>query len=191
MHTELPCVGVVLAGGQSRRMGRDKALLTWQGQSLLARQMACLHAAGADDVVVSGERPEQGGIADVAPGTGPVGGLVSVMQHVQQDAQLLVVPVDMPCLGADLLQRLRRELAQAACVAFVDKVLPMRLRGDAAARDVLQRIAQTPQPRQRSLRALQQRLDCARLALSPAESGQLLDCNTPSAWKEANECGYS
>jgi CTP:molybdopterin cytidylyltransferase MocA len=57
-------IGVVLAGGLSSRMGRDKALLLWQGRPLIERQIAVLHEAGVDSVHISGERPDYQGVAD-------------------------------------------------------------------------------------------------------------------------------
>ncbi len=45
---------VILAGGKSSRMGRDKAWLEFDGQSLLARQIACVRRAGASEVFISG-----------------------------------------------------------------------------------------------------------------------------------------
>jgi molybdenum cofactor cytidylyltransferase len=45
-------VALLLAAGESRRMGRSKALLPWQGTTLLAHQIASLRQGGADRVVV-------------------------------------------------------------------------------------------------------------------------------------------
>jgi molybdopterin-guanine dinucleotide biosynthesis protein A len=39
--------GIVLAGGLSSRMGRDKALLPWQGRTLLEHMRGLLMQAGA------------------------------------------------------------------------------------------------------------------------------------------------
>jgi len=45
-------VAILLAAGESRRMGQPKALLPWQGVSLLEHQIAALRSAGVDNVVV-------------------------------------------------------------------------------------------------------------------------------------------
>ena len=52
-------VAILLAAGESRRMGRPKALLPWQGASLLEHQIASLRSGGVDRVVVVlGHQPE-------------------------------------------------------------------------------------------------------------------------------------
>ena len=50
--------GFVLAGGASRRMGRDKALLPLDGVPLAARLAEVLRAGGCDPVGIVGRRPE-------------------------------------------------------------------------------------------------------------------------------------
>ncbi|HZA22042.1 MAG TPA: nucleotidyltransferase family protein [Dehalococcoidia bacterium] len=53
-------VAILLAAGESRRMGQLKALLPWQGTSLLAHQVEALCEAGVDRVVVVlGHRAEE------------------------------------------------------------------------------------------------------------------------------------
>lgn len=179
-----PCLGVLLAGGQSSRMGRDKALLDWHGQPLIEHQLATLREAGVDALRVSGERPSHHGVADLASQLGPVGGLMSVAASVTGEAELLVIPVDMPRLSGALLQRLRMERRQARSLAFAEHVLPWRFRLDAASRALLLALASSAAPRARSLRALQAAMETEALALSKDEAAQLVDCNTPELWNE-------
>jgi molybdopterin-guanine dinucleotide biosynthesis protein A len=177
---------MVLAGGRSTRMGRDKALLDWHGQPLLKRQLDALRAAGMDDVRVSGDRPDYRGVADARPGLGPLAGLAAVAGETVGEADLLVIPVDMPLLQAALLRRLRDERPQARCLRFAEHVLPMRLRLDAESRTLLATLLREGEPRHRSLRALQQALDCVETALAADEAAQLTDCNTEPLWREVN-----
>ncbi len=179
-----PCIGVLLAGGQSSRMGRDKALLDWHGRPLIEHQLDTLRAAGVDELRVSGPRPDYHGVADLTPQLGPVSGLASVAAGVAGEAELLVIPVDMPRLSGALLRRLCEESPEARSLCFAGHVLPWRLRLDAASRASLQALAQAAEPRARSLRALQAALDGEELALSHEEAAQLVDCNTPERWNE-------
>ncbi len=180
----LPCIGVVLAGGRSTRMGRDKAMLAWQGRPLLDRQIDVLRRCGVDAWQISGDRPDYGSVADMQAGLGPLGGLVSVAGAVSGDADLLVIPVDMPLLGPDLLRRLRLAHAQARCLRYAGHVMPMRLRLDATSREQLAALLDQAEPAQRSLRALQRAMDAVELPLDDSEAAQLLDCNTEASWNE-------
>ena len=109
---------------------------------------------------------------------------MSVAASVTGEAELLVIPVDMPRLSGALLQRLRTERWQACSVAFAEHVLPWRFRLDAASRALLQTLAQSAEKRARSLRTLQAAMETEALALSKGEAAQLVDCNTPELWNE-------
>ncbi len=178
-------IGIVLAGGRSTRMGRDKALLPWQGRPLIERQIAVLRAAGAGAVRVSGNRPAYDGIPDAIPGSGPLSGLAVVAARCP-DADLLVIPVDMPRLSAPLLQRLRADTRSVGCLRYAEHVLPMRLRWDARCRAILDALTRAADPRLRSLRALQQRIGFDELDLSADDAMELIDCNTEEVWRKAN-----
>lgn len=180
-----PCTGVVLAGGLSSRMGRDKALLHWHGRPLIEHMIAVLLGAGVGEVKVSGERPNYRGVADPVPQRGPLGGIAGVAA-VCADGELLIVPVDMPRLQPVLLQRLCNAEPGAGSVRFIDHVLPMRLRLDTHCRKALTALLAHPDQRARSLRALQEHVGVGEVALSAAEAAQLIDCNTKETWREAS-----
>src|ERR1700754_289360 len=107
----LMVIGLILAGGLSSRMGEDKALMEIDGLSMLDRTARVLRRMDAELVVVSGSRP--GGIPDRWPEAGPVGGMASAAE-VLPDADLLVVPVDMPRLGHAVLAPLLAHRSQRA-----------------------------------------------------------------------------
>ena len=91
---------LILAGGRSRRMGRDKASLIWRGHSLLDHARRLAQAAGADPVLISGRKD---GLADPLPDLGPAGGVLALVRHWQAavdclPARWLLLPVDMPAL---------------------------------------------------------------------------------------------
>lgn len=181
----MPCIGLVLAGGRSSRMGQDKAMLDWQGRPLLEQQMATLHAAGVDQVLVSGERPTYAGIVDTRADAGPAAALASVVASINGEATLLVIPVDMPRLQPGLLRRLRTTDPDAICLSLAGHILPLRLRADASSRETMMAIGAADDPQRRSLRALSAALGVREIPLTDAEASQLLDCNTPALWKEA------
>jgi molybdopterin-guanine dinucleotide biosynthesis protein A len=102
---------VILAGGASRRMGRDKAWMECQGQPLIARALAQLRELRVEEVFISG-RPGVDYAAlncpmllDREPGLGPVAGIERALQAARQP-RLLVLAVDLPQMTAVFLRRL-------------------------------------------------------------------------------------
>ena len=99
--------GVVMAGGMSRRLGRDKALLELGGQTLLARAVAALEAVVGEVIIVGPpERAEHAHgvrvVPDAYPGTGPLGGIATALEATATP-RVLVVACDMPFLDPRLL----------------------------------------------------------------------------------------
>jgi molybdopterin-guanine dinucleotide biosynthesis protein A len=100
--------GVVLAGGGSSRLGRDKAMLQIGGQPLLTRAVRLLHTL-AEEVLVLGppERaahaPDARVIPDQRPGDGPLPALATALREMRGD-RLVAVATDMPFLNVDLLR---------------------------------------------------------------------------------------
>lgn len=173
--------GLVLAGGLSSRMGRDKAMLTVDGETLLDRTVRILREAGAQHVAVSGTRP--GAIADRYERTGPLGGIASAAP-VLADGRWLIVPVDMPRLHPGVLAPLLSSPARAAC--WVGHPLPMMLRLDDDVRGLLARMMAQGEPRGRSPYALRMRLDGDERPLDGVDTCGLVNCNTPDEWQEVN-----
>jgi molybdopterin-guanine dinucleotide biosynthesis protein A len=113
-----PVYGLVLAGGESRRMGRDKALLLRDGQSQLEYVAALLEDA-VDRAFVSVRQEQQGEpergrfatIADRYEGIGPVAGILSAMDE-HPEADWLVVACDLPNIDAATLDYLLENRSQ-------------------------------------------------------------------------------
>ena len=98
---------IVLAGGQSRRMGRDKALIDFQGRPIIAHVLDTLGAVAEDIVVVSNRSDLYSSfgarlVPDYDPPCGPLGGIAAGLQAVQHPLAV-VVACDMPFLNVTLL----------------------------------------------------------------------------------------
>jgi len=124
-------VGYALAGGESRRMGRDKALLPWGPKTLLGHALARLReATGRGAAVLCGAEPrykDQGSpvFPDVVPNAGALGGVLTGLERLPADADFgLFLAVDLPLVPAALLRRLLQRAEEqaaegvAAVVAF-------------------------------------------------------------------------
>lgn len=113
IHALLVLTAVILAGGASRRMGRDKANLEVDGLTLLERTAALAQAAGLPVLIVGRSRPADWSldgvqfVKDAQPRQGPLGGLHTALTQVQ--GPVLVLACDMPRLSADALRWLIAE----------------------------------------------------------------------------------
>jgi molybdenum cofactor guanylyltransferase len=89
-------LGAIIAGGQSRRFGDDKAAARLDGKALLAHVADGLRSQVDGLVVVGRQWPGFVTIADVpAPGMGPLGGLCGGLRHAAESGFEWVVT--MPC----------------------------------------------------------------------------------------------
>ena len=102
----------ILAGGQSRRMGRDKALVALGDASdtLIQRVAAAAGSLSDDRVVIAPlERgyadlvPDWRVVPDAFPDGGPPAGLMTALLEAREEA-VLVLPVDAPALAEPLLR---------------------------------------------------------------------------------------
>jgi molybdopterin-guanine dinucleotide biosynthesis protein A len=108
MVPQASLAGLVLAGGRSTRMGREKALVDFEGQPLILR-VAERMARAADPVFLASATPGRLGlldyaeVPDVAANCGPLGGLVAGLEASPHDL-MAVAAVDMPYLSPELME---------------------------------------------------------------------------------------
>lgn len=112
MSAEAPLFGLVLAGGASTRMQRDKAAIEYHGQSQLHWTFHLLsHVCAATFVSVRPDQREESTraglpqIVDRQPGIGPIAG-ISAALHAHPKAAWLVVACDLPFLNEQTLRYL-------------------------------------------------------------------------------------
>lgn len=111
-------VGVVLAGGVSRRMGRDKATLEIGGETLVARAARKLGEVVGEVVLADGGRDLLRGVAASVvdgPGHGPAAGVLGAAL-ARPGRALLVLACDLPGVSVGLLRTLAVEAPAAGLV---------------------------------------------------------------------------
>jgi molybdopterin-guanine dinucleotide biosynthesis protein A len=102
---------VLLAGGESRRFGCDKATVSFRGQPLWKRQIEILQSLAPAELFVSARTnpawcpSDARFIADHAPSHGPLSGLTATMTDMR-GTHLLVLAVDMPLMPRSCLQHM-------------------------------------------------------------------------------------
>ena len=123
--------GAVLTGGQSRRMGRDKALVAVDGVPMVLRVAAALHAAGAAEVhAVGGDRAALVALGldaldDPRQGEGPLGGLLTALDLAGPDLTV-VLATDLAWIDAGTIAQLVVAAATApVAVARTDRLEPL------------------------------------------------------------------
>ena len=119
-----PLYGLVLAGGASRRMGRDKAALAYGGApqlaatyALLARHCERAFVSVRADQVSEPTRAALPQIVDGPVGSGPIAGIAAA-QAAHLQAAWLVVACDLPFLGDATLDCLVARRGHGAVTAF-------------------------------------------------------------------------
>lgn len=104
---------IVLAGGKSRRMGRDKALLPIEGRPMIEHVIDQLRPHFTE-IIISSSDPEKYAflgleiVPDRIPDQGPMMAIASVLARATNDINF-VVPCDVPTLPIDLLYRMFRQ----------------------------------------------------------------------------------
>lgn len=110
---DLRLLGTVLCGGQSRRMGREKATLPHGQSGTFWRHAVEQLVPICNEVCLAGKLTEttnQMVLADQSPSGGPACGVASALQHASANAfdAVFITPVDMPLLKTIDLQRLHK-----------------------------------------------------------------------------------
>lgn len=176
--------GIVLAGGASRRMGRDKATLVVRGQTLVERVVSTVGTRCAPVFVLAApgqalpDLPAQV-LRDEVRGVGP---LLATARGLRAAADAgrtwaFVCAVDMPHLGAAIID----ELTAAAASSAADVVLPWDGRDHYLAglyrTELAARADELVAAGERSMRALVDAADTQRIVME--QRRELTNVNTP------------
>ena len=159
-------------------MGRDKAHVEVDGVAMAARVAAALRAAGCHPVFAVGgnqQALEAMGIefvADLYPGEGPVGGVISALDACAAPA-VVVVACDLPYLTAGTVSALIEAAVAQVVVTVTDRVQPMCALWSHSALDVLRREFHAGE---RRLLAVLDQLETRQI---PANPQDLANVNTP------------
>jgi len=117
--------GAILSGGQSRRLGRDKALLTLKGQTLLQHAIDLIAPLTQSQVIVSAhERHDMKGvlrIPDSHPGCGPAGGILTAL-HWTEHPWVLIMSCDTPLISPSTILEITAEIPGQAIDALIPQL---------------------------------------------------------------------
>lgn len=106
---------VILAGGLSKRMGRDKADIMFRGKTFLQTQIEKGKMLGVQEIIVSGYRGEKCSekiVCDRILRRGPLGGMEASFREVRT-RRCLVLSVDVPLIPVTELEALIKASGQS------------------------------------------------------------------------------
>jgi molybdopterin-guanine dinucleotide biosynthesis protein A len=170
----------ILAGGQSSRMGRDKAMLAPGGTPLLLRTAALLAPlAGPPIIIGPPERYSALGyrvISDDAPSIGPLGGIATALRHSNQPWNL-IIGCDMPFVTSQWLDY----LIARAIESNSDAVIPQSPAGLEPLCAMYRKICVTP---------IQAAIAQGIRKVTDAFAALKLDVIIPQEWKPFDESGH-
>ena len=162
-------------------MGRDKARLPFRGGTLSSAVADAVREAAGSAILVG--NPELGGISDRYPGEGPLGGILTALEHTAAEWNLIVA-CDLPEATGAFLRNLLEEAEAKGC----DALLPHRQGGRPEPlcavyhRDALERIAEQFAAGIRKVTAGMEGLDVYHLEVREALPFQ--NVNTPEDWAD-------
>ncbi len=189
--------GIVLCGGRSTRMGRDKASLPFGDETLLERAVRVVKEV-ADAVIVVTRKVEGGGnpflglpvrlVHDAVANLGPLAGIAAGLSASTTDLNI-VIACDMPLIRPAVLRRLIDLRGDAdICLAVIDgrasplcAVYRARVAADAQA------LLASGERRVMALldRVQTQRVDAAAFRDIDPDLESFLSCNTPEEFEKA------
>lgn len=184
--------GIILAGGQAKRMGRNKANLPFGESTLLLHTAQTLAQVSAPVVVVADRRdryslPEELMILeDACPNAGPLGAIITALAALPEGYHL-VTACDMPRLKAETLRLLLQEAQgydaaapeiagrmEPLCAVYHTRCLPL-LKG---------RFDSGERALHRALRTVNlRRVEADRLRSADSDLSSLININTPEEYR--------
>lgn len=179
---------VLLAGGESHRMGIDKATLLFRGKSLWENQLDLLRKMKPSQILVSARtdpswRPADiEFVADVLPSCGPLSGLAASLAKMRT-AHLLALAIDMPFMTQLFLRCLCKRIDTACGVVpkIGDRYEPLAaIYPQEAATDVRNALAGTDFSLQSAVHGLVNAGKLQTLHLAAKEKKLFLNVNKPS-----------
>ncbi len=163
--------GVILAGGKSSRMDQDKAQVIYKNRPLLEHMQGLLNASGVGEIYIS----RQNHVADIIPNSGPLGGIYSILQNINEE-EILILPIDMPLLSPSLLQKLINA-NYADALIYEGYNLPLKLRTSDRLKNIIKQKL-LDKEKSLSIKSLLAELDTKTLKLSNKDKKLFINVNT-------------
>lgn len=175
-------LGIALAGGNSTRMGRDKAQLLRTNQTMLEFTKSLLDAAGAQRVIVSVRQGSENGTPDKFSNAGPLAGIEAVMSLQALGSWCLFCPIDLPLLTQKVLIDLLEQAKDGkSAIYYQDHPLPLLIQ--VTETNLNQLTCLLKQKDNLSIKHYLGLINASVLLTAPVQD--LFNTNTPEQWQQA------
>ncbi|SMO48123.1 molybdenum cofactor guanylyltransferase [Gracilimonas mengyeensis] len=173
----------ILCGGESRRMGQDKALLQIQGKSFLEHIIERTLPIFDSVTLLTGGRSlstDIRQIPDAMPDVGPLGGILAALHDTQADS-IALLPVDLPLISDESLHTLNAPIDKnldARLAQSTDRIQPLcgiyhiRITG---------KLEQYLQSGNRAVMGFMEEINCGYFSVSEEE---IRNINTPEEYRK-------
>lgn len=180
---------LILAGGKSRRMGRDKGLLKYQGKSLCGHIIEAVLPCCSELFIVS-NHPEYTSfgfplLSDNYSNKGPLAGIEAGLEASTKSFQL-VLSCDMPLLSSSLIKKLCVQASDTKTICHFndqDRIQPLPGLYPTNLVSILQK---SIHENQLSLSVFLKNQACQAIDLTAQEKKQLLNINNLSDYHQLN-----
>jgi len=181
--------GIILTGGLSKRMGRDKSFLPYDKRDFITTVISQAEKICGNLLIVSGKHnydlfngnnPRV--IADESAGMGPIMGIITGLKKVKTD-WVLILSVDTPFFSSAMMQKLWNNKANHEGVIFEDKegIHPLNALYKTNSLKTWETVFNQGE---RKLKKALNNLDILYLDLSKKESLTLRNINTKAEYRE-------
>ncbi|BDD09529.1 putative molybdenum cofactor guanylyltransferase [Fulvitalea axinellae] len=182
--------GIILAGGKSSRMGRDKGLIRIEGKTFVQRIIDVL-APLVDDIIIVSDKPEYDAFGckraeDLIRDAGPLAGLYTGL-HYSETEDNIVLSCDVPMVNTEVLRMLMDRVADDTDIvqlAYDGKTMPMLAMYKKRCEKKCLELLESGQRRLRTL-ALQSRTET--VVLEERFAITVANINTPDDLKEISD----
>lgn len=180
-------VGVILVGGKSSRMGKDKASLRFNDLRLVDQIAKVLTSSGVRKIITSGIIEGYEGVPDLIPNKGPVGGICSSIIHCQKNSftKAVIIPVDMPLISSEVVNFMIESSDDSEFTHFEEKPLPLVVRiSDSIASFCIKTNQNLSDGKEMSVKSFLKNFTTSSITIPQNLAKNLTNTNTPKEWEE-------
>mgnify|MGYP001003596910 CR=1 FL=1 len=179
--------GVILIGGKSSRMGKDKASLMFNNLRLVDHIAEILISSGFKKIITSGIIKGYESVPDLVKNKGPVGGICSSIIHCQKNSltKLVIIPVDMPLISSEVVNFMIESSDDSEFTHFEEKPLPLVVRiSDSIASFCVKTNQNLSDGKEMSVKSFLRNFTTSAITIPQNLAKNLTNTNTKEEWRK-------